>query len=134
MSSSPKQPYQSQIDALSERLDYQDERFDQLEAKRDQIPRAFENLPSYDQPQTPPKIPLEMLVDGVVWNMARGPNGPYVWHPKDDKGTGNYRESRYVDLATDRRTAHEGYSSIIQKVNVDVPYFDSKIDVTTFSN
>ena len=53
MSSSPKQPYQSQVDPLSERFDHQDERFDELEAKIDKLTWAFEKLPMLDQPQTP---------------------------------------------------------------------------------
>ena len=59
MSSSPKQPYQSLIDTLSERLDHQNGKFDQLEAKIDKLIRAFEKLPMLDQPQSP-----ELLAGG----------------------------------------------------------------------
>jgi len=48
MSSSPEQPYQSQINALSERLDHKDEWFDQLESKLDHLIRAFEKSPMFD--------------------------------------------------------------------------------------
>ena len=66
MSSSPKQPYQSQI-GLSERLDRQDARFDQLEAKIDKLTRAFEKLPMLDQPQIPPpNCPLTYLWGGMI--------------------------------------------------------------------
>ena len=50
MLSSPKQPYQAQIDALYERLDHQDERFDQLESKLDHLIRAFEKSPNQTKP------------------------------------------------------------------------------------
>ena len=53
---------------------------------------------------------------------------------RDDRRTGNWREPRHVDLETDRRSVHEGYSDITRKVKVDVPSFDGKIDATTFSD
>jgi len=56
MSSSPKQPHQFPIDALPQRLDYQDERFHQLESKLDHLIRAFEKSPMYDQPKASPHI------------------------------------------------------------------------------
>ena len=62
MSSSPKQPYQSQIDTLFERLGRQDARFDQLEAKIDKLTWLFEKLPMFDQPQTLPQFSPEILV------------------------------------------------------------------------
>ena len=55
-------------------------------------------------------------------------------NPRDDGRTGNYREPRYADLETDRRSVHEGYSNITRKVKVDVPSFDGKIDATTSSD
>ena len=66
MSSSPKQPYQSQINTLSERLDRQDARFDQLEAKIDKLTRAFEKLPMLDQPLTPSQFSPKLLMGGVI--------------------------------------------------------------------
>ena len=64
MSSSPKQPSQSQVNALSERLDHQDERFDQLEFKLDHLIRAFEKSPTFDQPKTSPHITADFMVRG----------------------------------------------------------------------
>jgi len=60
MSSSPKQPYQAQIDALSERFDRQDERFDQLESKLDHLIRAFEKSPMSDQTKPSPHIAADL--------------------------------------------------------------------------
>jgi len=38
-----------------------------------------------------------------------------------------------VDLETDRRSVHKGYSDVTRKVKVDVRSFDGKIDATIFS-
>ena len=54
--------------------------------------------------------------------------------PRDDRRMSNPKEPRHVDLKTDRRSVHEGYSDITRKVKVDVPSFDGKIDATTFSD
>ena len=64
MSSSPKQPYQAQIDTLSERLDHQDERFDLLESKLDVLIQAFEKSPMPDQTKTSPHIVADLTVGG----------------------------------------------------------------------
>jgi len=64
LSSSPKQSYQAQIDALSERLDHQDERFDQLESKLDHPIRAFEKSPMPDHPKASPHIAADFMVGG----------------------------------------------------------------------
>ena len=64
MSSSPKQPYQAQIDALSERFDRQDEQFDLLESKLDQLIRAFEKSPMPDQTNPSPHIAADFMVRG----------------------------------------------------------------------
>ena len=66
MSSSPKQPYQSQINTLFERLDCQDARFDQLDAKIDKLTRAFKKLPMLDQPQTPPQFSPDLLAGEMI--------------------------------------------------------------------
>ena len=54
--------------------------------------------------------------------------------PRDDRRTGNHREPTHAKLETDCRSVHKGYSDIARKVKVDVPFFDGKIDATTFSN
>ena len=66
MSSSPKQPCQAQIDALSERLDYQDESFDQLESKLNYLIRAFEKSPMLDQTKTSPHIVADFMMGVVI--------------------------------------------------------------------
>jgi len=74
MSSSPKQPSQSQVNALSERLDHQDERFDQLEFKLDHLIRAFEKSPTFDQPKTSPHITANFMAgdsDRHKWLMYK---------------------------------------------------------------
>jgi len=58
----PNWPYQSQIDAISKRFNHQDERFIYVEAKIDDLSTLFEKLPMFNQPQTPPKDFLELLV------------------------------------------------------------------------
>ena len=57
MSSSSKQLYQSQIDALSKRLDHQDERFGQLEANIDKLTQAFEEVLILIDLNPPKKFP-----------------------------------------------------------------------------
>jgi len=68
---------------------------------------------------------------------------------RDTRSFGNYRESRHVDYESPTNrddaiyngfegrsstNANESYSDITQKVRVDVPTYDGKIDATTFSN
>ena len=67
MPSSPQQPYQAQIDTLSERLDHHDERFDQLESKLDHLIRAFEKSPMPDQTKTSPHIVADFMVGVVIF-------------------------------------------------------------------
>jgi len=64
MSPSPKQPYQAQIDALSERLNHQDERFDQLQSKLDHLIRAFEKSPMPDQTKPSTYIAADFMLRG----------------------------------------------------------------------
>jgi len=74
MSSSPKEPYQAQIDALSERLDHQDERFDNLESKLDHLIRAFEKSPLPNQTKNSSHIPADFIVgdgDHRKWLMYK---------------------------------------------------------------
>ena len=54
--------------------------------------------------------------------------------PSDHRRMGNQREPRHADLETNHRSVREGYFDITRKVKVDVPYFDGKIDSTTFSD
>jgi len=134
MSSSPKQPYQSQIHALSKRLDRHDERFDQLESKLDLLTQAFEKSPIYDQLK--------------YSNLLLGRNEHHtVDKPSKARRFGNYRESTHVDyerirdkgdaihnLFKGRRSsnANVSCSDITQKVQVDVPTYDGKINAATF--
>ena len=54
--------------------------------------------------------------------------------PRDNRRSNNYKEPRNTDPETDHRNVHESYSDITQKVKVNVPSFDGKIDATHFSN
>ena len=153
MSSSPKQPYQSLIDTLFERLDHQNGKFDELEAKIDKLIRAFEKLPMLDQPQSP-----ELLAGGserhkwLVYKLGRptefedreskrsnfskreqgcelrhgqrDPRDRQFETPRDDMRVVHYKEPRITDHNVDCRNVHESYSNITRKVKVDVPSFD----------
>jgi len=69
----------------------------------------------------------------VVGDMVGG-KGRRIATSRHDRRSGNYRELRNTNLETDHRNVHEEYSDITEKVKVDVPSFDEKIDATTFSN
>jgi len=64
MSSSPKQPYQSQINALSGRFDHQDERFDQIKSTLDHLIQAFDKSPVQDLPEVSLRIAADFPVGG----------------------------------------------------------------------
>jgi len=119
MSSSPKQPYQSQIHGFG--LDRHDERFDQLESKLDLLNRAFEKSPIYNQLKS-----ADLLLGRNEHHM--------VDKPRETRRFGNYRDSRHLDYETVRnkddaihnwfegisRNANVSCSDINQKVRVDV--------------
>jgi len=126
MSSSPKQPYQSQIDILSDRPDRQDARFDQLEAKIDKLTRAFDKLPMFDQSQTPPQFSPELLVGGndrrqwVVYKSSRAneleerelepatPSNPRMQGEGSNlrHDQGDHRNRQFHNPRDDRRTGN----------------------------
>lgn len=62
-SSSPKQPYSPQINALSRRLDHQHQR---LKAKIDKPTPSFGKQPMFDQPQMPPKDSLDFMWGAIT--------------------------------------------------------------------
>ena len=74
MSTSPKKPYQSQIDALSKRLDPQDEWFGEIEFKLDHLIQASEKSLMQGPPQASPHIATNFTVrsnDHHKWLMYK---------------------------------------------------------------
>ena len=69
---------------------------------------------------------------GKLRHGQRDPRDRLFKTPRDDRRAVHYREPKTTDHNVDRMNVHESYSDINQKVKVDVPSFDGKIDATTF--
>jgi len=69
------------------------------------------------------------------WRHGQGdPRDRKFDNPRCDRRSSSYKEPRYRELEADYRIILECYSDITQKVRVDVPIYDGRLDANNFSN
>jgi len=125
MSTSPKKPYQSQIDALSKRLDPQDEWFGEIEFKLDHLIQASEK----SLMQGPPK-PLHTLQQTLRSGVMIIINGSCISHA-NKRNLSRRNPSRSFTLAfstESREVVGDMVKGILQDRRIATPRDDRRSD------